>query len=241
MKPANSMWVTALAVVAAAGVSLAAPAAAVELSGNVTLTSDYRFRGVSQTTRDPALQGGFDLETESGFYVGTWGSNVNFGTDASLELDLYAGWSGEIREGITWDVGYTRYEYPSDGSLLDYNEYGASLGFSGVLGGDATVGVIFSEDYLNLGNTTWAYPYIDYSHAINERFTVDVHLGINLADERAFEATFGDDQYLDWSIGVTASWIGVDWRLAYVDTDIDKNFIDEDADATVVFSISKSL
>ena len=219
----------------------AAPALAVEVSGNVMLTTDYRFRGVSQTTRDPAIQGGFDVAHESGLYVGTWASNVQFGTDASMELDLYVGYGGAISETVSWDVNYVRYEYPSDGSLLDYNEYGASLGFSELLGGSATVGVIASEDYLNLGDTTWFYPYLDYSYAVNDTVTIDAHVGLSLADERAFENTFGDDNYLDWSIGVTARWVGLDWNVAYVDTDIDHDFIDEAADATVVFSISKSL
>ena len=59
----------------------ATQAQAIEASANVTLTSDYRFRGISQTGEDAAIQGGFDLGFEPGFYIGTWASSVDFGGD----------------------------------------------------------------------------------------------------------------------------------------------------------------
>ncbi len=64
------------------------------ISGNVALATDYAFRGVSQTDESPALQGGFDATFgDSGFYAGTWASNINFGTGgANLELDVYGGY-----------------------------------------------------------------------------------------------------------------------------------------------------
>jgi hypothetical protein len=84
-----------------------------EISGNVALVSDYRFRGISQTDEDAAIQGGFDASFEPGFYVGTWASSVDFGggnDTGSLRhhgIDYYAGWAGPIGDtdfGI--DVGY---------------------------------------------------------------------------------------------------------------------------------------
>ena len=69
-----------------------------ELSGNFTFSSNYIWRGMTQTMDDPGYSGGFDYSHESGFYAGTWGSNVAFG-GAGLELDTYAGFTG-IFEGV---------------------------------------------------------------------------------------------------------------------------------------------
>lgn len=85
-------------------------------SANVAYTSDYYVRGLSQNWHDPALQGGFDVEHSSGFYVGTWASNVSPNTfpDASLEIDVYAGYGGEVGDsGVGYSVGVIGYFYPN--------------------------------------------------------------------------------------------------------------------------------
>jgi len=90
----------------------------VTITGNVALVTDYRFRGVSQTAGDPAVQGGLTVTHSSGLYASVWSSNVNFsniGADkiyGGQELDLVAGWSGSIGSGVTADVGLTYYAYP---------------------------------------------------------------------------------------------------------------------------------
>lgn len=84
-------------------------------SSNVAYTSDYYVRGLSQNFHKPALQGGFDVEHSSGFYAGTWASNVSPNTfpDASLEIDYYAGFGGEFGEsGVGYSVGVIAYTYP---------------------------------------------------------------------------------------------------------------------------------
>lgn len=77
---------------------------AASLTGNVALTSDYLFRGISQTDEGPAVQGGFTLSGESGFYLSTWGSNIKFG-EGSMELDILAGWTGALNDSWNVDVG----------------------------------------------------------------------------------------------------------------------------------------
>ncbi len=100
-----------------------------EISANVALVNDYRFRGISQSNKNPALQGGFDYAAESGFYIGTWGSTVDFDSttdfNGSLELDIYAGWGFDIGENSNIDVGYIYYAYPGDdnGADGDYQEF----------------------------------------------------------------------------------------------------------------------
>jgi uncharacterized protein (TIGR02001 family) len=94
------------------------PAEASPLSFNVGLTSDYRYRGISQSRLKPAVQGGIDYAFASGFYVGTWASSIkwikDFGGDASAEIDVYGGYKGEITKDLTYDVGVLTYQYPSN-------------------------------------------------------------------------------------------------------------------------------
>src|SRR5690606_29403731 len=111
------------------------------LSANVALTSEYFFRGISQTDDAPALQGGLDYEVEIArpvsLYLGVWGSNVDFnepaGVDgATLELDVYGGVKGNIGDtGLSWSTGFIYYSYPGADSSLNYDfwELQASLGY----------------------------------------------------------------------------------------------------------------
>ena len=100
------------------------------------MTSDYTFRGISQTAEDPAIQGGFDYEHGSGLYIGTWASNVDFEvqtvSDATMELDVYGGIAGEFDNGLGWDVGILSYNYPGADSSLEYDftEVYGSLSYS---------------------------------------------------------------------------------------------------------------
>ena len=87
-----------------------------EISANAAIVSDYRFRGISQSNENPAVQAGFDYAFENGFYLGTWGSTVDFDSisdfNGSLELDFYGGWGREVGENSSIDVGYIYYAYP---------------------------------------------------------------------------------------------------------------------------------
>ena len=92
--------------------------AASPLSFNISLTNDYRYRGVSQSRLDPALQGGADYAFASGFYVGTWASTIKWikdgGGNGNVEIDVYGGYKTEIAPGLTGDVGVLTYVYPNN-------------------------------------------------------------------------------------------------------------------------------
>ncbi|HEX7037366.1 MAG TPA: TorF family putative porin [Pseudomonadales bacterium] len=212
-----------------------------EISGNVTLASDYSFRGVSQTSRDPAIQGGFDVAWASGFYVGTWSSNVSFGV-TSQEWDLYFGYGGAINDKLSWDVNYVRFEYPSAGSELDYNELDASLSFA-----NFTAGLGYSNEYFALDDVTWFYPYIEYSQAMPSGASLDFHIGVSLVDDNSaddFTASFGDDRVVDWSVTYTIPVSGVDIGIGVVGTDVDDEDCfggSEDCSTRAIVSLSKSL
>lgn len=228
-----------------------------EISGNVTLASEYRFRGISQTNRDPAIQGGFDFAHESGAYLGTWASNVSF-TSGGTEIDVYGGWAGDLSESVSLDVGFLYYGYPSDkftssDAKADYVEIYGSVGFAG-----ATVGLNYSPKYTYDTGDYW-YLYGEYGLPVGETFSVDVHLGLNQFKGDNLNSFLGTDpefsrhgkSYIDYSISGTASVAGVDLTLAYIGTDIKKDDCfpslsppdgsgDKACRGNVVFSVSKS-
>jgi uncharacterized protein (TIGR02001 family) len=126
-----------LAIVALALIT--ATAAQAQVTGNLGLTSDYRFRGVSQTQNAPAVQGGVDYAHSSGFYVGNWNSSVSsdlYTNGSGVESDLYAGFKKEILKGLTLDVGSYNYFYPratnNTSTNFDTNELFVGLGYGPV-------------------------------------------------------------------------------------------------------------
>lgn len=241
----NALIRTALGLALATG---AAAAGATDIAGNVTLATDYRFRGISQLEGgiSPAIQGGFDFNHESGFYLGTWASNVNFAgvENAEIEVDVYGGFRGQFSEEVAYDVGVLYYGYPhattgpgGDNLQFDYYEAYGSVSFSGF-----KVGVNYSPDYF-AESGDFLYPYVDYSYTFGEAVTLSAHFAYNSFDEETFLVT--DDNYMDWKLALATTQLGVTWTVAYVDTDLDDDedcFGDEDlCAATAVFSISKSL
>jgi len=219
---------------AAVATQLAVSAAmAAEASANVTLASDYSFRGWSQTGRDPAIQGGFDVEFEGGFSMGTWASNVNYGDGGtSMEWDLYVGWSGEISEGIGLSLSFIHFQYPGD-TALNYQEVNAEVSV-----GDVAFGFNYSPDYLGVSGETFFYPYASYSHALTEEITLDLGAGMNIAKSDDF---FGDDnQYIDYSATANIPVGGMTFAIGLVGTDND-DVCGRDCEARLVVSLSKDL
>ena len=129
-----------------------APPKPVTVSGSVGLVSDYRFRGVSQSDENLAVQGGFTIAHESGLYIGTWGSNLaGWGTfgGANMELDLIAGFKLPVGGG-TLDVGATWYMYPGGFDNTDFIEPYVKL--SGTAGPvNLTAGVAYAPKQEALG------------------------------------------------------------------------------------------
>ena len=109
----------------------------VSLSGNIALTSDYIWRGMTQNAGDPSVSGGFDLEDDSGFYLGVWAANVSADDDdtvagsGSMELDGYLGYSGSFNDDAGYDIGYIAYTYPGY-DAWDFEELYVSFDFYGV-------------------------------------------------------------------------------------------------------------
>jgi uncharacterized protein (TIGR02001 family) len=193
---------------------------AFSLSGNVAMVSDYRFRGVSFSGGDFALQGGLDLSHASGFYVGTWASSIAGGTAyGEVELDVYAGWTGDIADGLTFDVGLLYYIYPTGdvvAAATDYFEPYASLATT--LGPvSATVGVAYAWDQDSLGGNDSLYLYTDFGVAIpSTAISLTAHFGYT----DGFFATDPSGNSFDWGVGASyALTDSLTLGVNYVDTE----------------------
>jgi len=211
-----------------------------EISANVTLASDYVFRGVSQTDNQFAIQGGFDWSHSSGIYLGTWASNVDsqfFGgaTDPQIELDLYGGFAREMENGFGYDIGYLRYQYPGGGDFNTNEIYGV-ISYKGLSGS-----VNYSDELAFVGSDSsawyWKAAY-DYSFPYEIGFSA--HIGYNAGDAYSDDDALGGT-YTDWSIGASIPVAGVDLGLVYTDNTISSSDCGSNVcDAKIVATIGKS-
>jgi uncharacterized protein (TIGR02001 family) len=201
------------------------------LSGNVSITSDYVFRGISQTGGDPAIQGGLDYSHSSGFYLGTWGSNVGWIEDyqtyqsGNVELDLYGGFRNSIGDtGVTYDLGIASYFYPGEAAGAvdaDTTEIYAALGWKWFT----------AKYYYSISDETFGFANSDGSDYLDISASLPVgETGLTLG---AHWGTFsfennGAQDYNDWKVSATYDMgelsnmmSGVTLGVAYSDTDVD--------------------
>lgn len=214
----------------------------VTVTANAALLTDYRFRGVSLSGGDPAVQGGLDIAHANGFYAGAWGSSIDGGASyGEVEFDIYAGWTGQISDAVSLDVGIMYYSYPSEdlGLDTDYWEPYASAGFT--LGpAEAKVGVAYAFDQDALANEDNLYLYSDLSTGIpGTPVTITGHVGFTDGVQAPpYLAGTPDDTGWDWSLAANVRHGIVDLGLAYVG--VEGPSIDGYTDDAVVASLSAS-
>ena len=202
----------------------AAPASPHTVTGNVTLASNYIFRGISQSQNKPAIQGGFDYSHASGLYAGTWASNVDWvltKDNNSLEWDFYAGYRGGFADDFTYDVGVLKYYYPGEslgGATPDTVEVYAAIGwkFITLKYSYAVSSYLFGWTGSNGGDTRGS-GYLDLSanYDLGNGWGVQGHVGHQNIKGNS------DASYTDWKLGATKDvGFGV-VGLAYTDTNAD--------------------
>ncbi len=187
-------------------------------SWNAGVFSDYVFRGVSQSGKDVAFQGGVDYSFgDSGFYVGAWGSNIDFGAQAApdVEIDAYVGYNTDIGEKVNFDVMLTRYTYHGADSgygNIDYNELITKIALKDV----ATLTLGYTNDYSNTGENV-LYANLGHSWDLGKEYSLNAGFGRTFAD-------FGD--YNDWNVGVSKAFGPLEVGLNYYDTNLPYNASD---------------
>lgn len=258
----KSLVLVALSVVAAAPVmaQTAAPAAAAPaaaptpdwtIAANVGVFSDYRFRGISQTNKYPAIQGGIDISHKSGFYVGNWNSNVDSAmyNGGNIEMDFYGGYKTSFGD-FGLDVGAIYYYYPGSGAnntiKIDNGEVYVA-GTWGPLSAKYNYAVTHFFDapdskgsgYLDLG----------YSQDLGNNFGVNAHYGYQWLKGGARVTQINlstSDNIADWKLGGTYTIDGWALGLAYVATNRNLTYGTAAltnrnvSNGTAVFSVAKT-
>jgi uncharacterized protein (TIGR02001 family) len=201
-------------------------------SGNVAIASDYIVRGLSLSNEDPAIQGGFDWDSGMGVYAGIWGSSVEFGNDASAEIDFFAGYRGAI-DNLHYELGATYYWYPettiAGQTFWDVHaDVGYDFGFS-----DLTFGIAYTtDDYGPLLNDSTIYYRGRVAFPVAEMLTIGGGAGYSSAQ--------GGTNYSDWNAGATFQvfdWFALDARYFDSDNDMTCGTL---CDARVVVKVSRS-
>jgi uncharacterized protein (TIGR02001 family) len=205
-------------------------ASAAEISGNVTLGTDYVYRGISQTDEAATIQGGFDYTGDSGIYAGIWSSNVAF--DGSIEIDYYFGYGGKINDDLGYDVGYIYYQYPNQPSGQpdsNFQEVNGNLSYQGFSAGFAYSNDFFGES----GSGT--YLQVGYDLSLPNDFGLGFHYGKTKVDDVNLD-------YSDYSIGLSKSLSDLDFSLTWYDTNLSQAECGGDiCEGRVVLAIGKSL
>lgn len=188
------------------------------VSGYVQGVSDYRFRGISASAGDPAIQGSINVNHASGFYAGAWASSLQE-TDVygSTELDLYAGWTREVAPGLTFDAGLTYYVYPS-GEVGHANFVEPYAAVSTTIGPvTAKVGAAYAWKQKGVSNDDNVYVYTDLGTAIpNTPVTLAAHLGYQsgpLAADPSYDRidySVGANYAITKNLSVGVAYVGVD-------------------------------
>jgi uncharacterized protein (TIGR02001 family) len=213
-----------------------APPSEITVTGNVALVTDYRFRGLSQSKGDPAIQGGINVSHRSGLYVGVWSSSISFNPPAdavygSQELDIFGGWTGHVASGITADVGLLYYAYPGGhaGKAEFFEPYASVATTLGPVTGKIGLNYAWKQESLNFNGGKKddnLYLYAELSAGIpNTPVSVSGHLGYTdgaLSPRFATGQTVDYDGGLDWNVGasfaitphlsITGQYVGVQGR-----------------------------
>jgi uncharacterized protein (TIGR02001 family) len=190
------------------------------LSGNAAVTTNYVFRGISQSGGNPAVQAGVDYAVAgTGLSLGAWASSINFADgETEIEVDLYGSYTLAITDALGLSVGAIHYGYPSSPSGVNYNWYeiwaGAAYNF-GVAALNARV--YYSPDYVNL-STSQLYFTGGVSVPVIDWLTLNANIGYSGFDHAVPPII---DDYMDWNISAVATFGNFSLTAGYTDTDLE--------------------
>lgn len=229
---------------AAPAAPAATPAPDYTLSANVGIVSQYIYRGLTQSSRNPAIQGGFDFSHKSGFYLGTWGSSISWVSDnygkggftvsgeapsAGMEWDFYGGYKNSIGD-IGYDVGALQYYYPGNYPSLvagvvkpNTTEIYGALSYKWLSG---KASYVVSNGLFGVDDARGSY-YLDLSanYPIADTWTINAHVGYQKYTGTACTGCVSNDDlftYADWKLGISKD-LGNGWSATAYYTDTNAN------------------
>ncbi|MBR9906242.1 MAG: hypothetical protein GYB15_21720 [Gammaproteobacteria bacterium] len=237
------------AIFLATGIACALPlsAHAIDINDELALVleiqafSDYRAGGVSMTRNNSALWlDSILVHKPSGAYAGLFTSNIDFSTQANREFAYYVGIARPLSENIVGSFTRIEFEYPNS-SQFNFGEWIATLSAHG-----ATIGVKYSDDMKPFSDRR-SIAWVGYEHSLPHDITLDARYGLTDMERAIYVDNDGSSRslYYDWEIGISKHQWGVDWRLAYIDTDLSKSEcasgfgFEENCSAALVGSIAK--
>ena len=231
-------------------------------SANVGITTDYVFRGLTQSNEGPSIAGGFDYEYEPlGFYLGFWAGSIEFNlgssNSATVETNFYSGFAGEFGgTGIGWDLGALYYFYPDQNEDCcgagdyDYVELYGDLSYTweGSLEPSLSAGFDWSPDYFGEDDTGWN---VDSELSFSLPYDISFYGTVSYLDvkgDKTFSRSAGAAKngydYIYWSVGGSKELGILEFDLHYVEGDSDCKKVlaggDDDLCQAVVFSVSSS-
>jgi len=248
MKQPNRIKILTVAIFLMAQVSMFSPSASANdgiyesnvdsgLSANISVVSNYIWRGLTQTDNRPAIQGGIDYTHESGLYLGNWNSNITWVADegyannSHFEMNFYAGLKKEwLGSGFASDIGFIQYYYPSSGTNAGFTNPNTgevyiaqnfTMGrFSGY--GKFSYSVTNSQGFSNSTGSNYSEFNVDYETGFFN-FTLNTHIGYQQVQGQYSQAGEASANYLDWLVGVTKDFgDGFTASLTYVGTNVRK-------------------
>lgn len=196
----------------------ALPTVAADVSGSIAVTTDYIYRGMSQTDGQPAAQAGVQFHSPAGWSAGMWGSSVDFqnGSGMAYELDLQAGYAWSLSPDWSMQVGYVHYAYlGDDDSGYDYDELNASISYQQRVSANIAWSPNTSKHtYWGFISERQAFAYeLSLLQPLHPRWSLCA--GVGYYDLR----DIADTGYWYWSTGVAFNWQGMQVDLLHIDTD----------------------
>ena len=226
-----------------------APDPEFSFSGNLGVFSDYRFRGISQTNKNPAVQGGVDFSMKNGLYLGNWNSNVDSGlyNGANIEMDFYGGWKTTFGD-FGLDVGGIYYYYPGSGAGGTNKIDNFELYVGGSWGPLTLKYNYATTDFFGVPNSSGAYyVYLGGVHDFGNGFGVNASIGYQgLKGDGCFTQIDGQVacSITDYKLGGTYTVDGWVFGLAYVSTNRDFAGVTDPnkniSNGTALVSVTKS-
>lgn len=209
------------------------PSAHADLSSTVTLTSNYLFNGITLTVDRPALQPSLDWVSDSGWYIGTWGSNVSFAETADREVDFYTGYYTDLGNNWALDLGMAHYTYygSSESSAFDYPEAYIKVSY-----GNTKFSSWYAKDYFGAGGG-------HYILMLSHTFELHQNFSLLLSGDRSTSTDTdkflrdNDGTYHHWRVALLGQWLGATWTAAFDDTDLE---LDNLGEPTFSLSVAKT-